>query len=143
MDELVPRAAELGAQARAHDLNFTVDAEEADRLELSLDVIAAVWPIPRWRLGRFRPRHPGLPEARAAVIDWVAELARRLDRRLMVRLVKGAYWDTEVKRAQERGLDGYPVFTRKPATDLCFSPARAGCWRPAAHLSRSSPPITR
>src|SRR5262249_62225775 len=56
----------------------------------------------------------------AAVIDWTVEVAKALDRRLMVRLVKGAYWDTEVKRAQERGLSDYPVFTRKAMTDLCY-----------------------
>ena len=108
------------AHAKRHDLNFTVDAEEADRLELSLDVIArgAGRSVAR-RLGRLRARGAGLSEARRRG----DRLARRhrphaLDRRLMVRLVKGAYWDTEVKRAQERGLADYPVFTRKAMTDL-------------------------
>ena len=67
-----------------------------------------------------RARGPGLQKRAGAVIDWVAELARALDRRMTVRLVKGAYWDTEVKRAQERGLDDYPVFTRKSMTDLNY-----------------------
>src|SRR5712675_883953 len=119
--ELVPRVLELARKARAHDLNFTVDAEEADRLELSLEVIAVVLADPSlagWEgfglaVQTYQKRAP-------AVIDWLAELAAARGRRLMVRLVKGAYWDTEVKRAQERGLPDYPVFTRKAMTDLCY-----------------------
>ncbi len=120
--ELVPRLLELARLARDFDLNFTVDAEEADRLELSLEVIAAVLADPSlhtWEgfglaVQAYQKRAP-------AVIDWLAETGHSLGRRLMVRLVKGAYWDTEVKRAQERGLADYPVFTRKPMTDLCFA----------------------
>src|SRR6202035_2471915 len=103
------------------DLNFTVDAEEADRLELSLDVIGAVAADPSlagW--DGFGLAVQAYQKRALAVIDWVAALAEALDRRFMVRLVKGAYWDTEVKRAQERGLADYPVFTRKPMTDLCY-----------------------
>ena len=119
--ELAPRVLELARRARAHDLNFTVDAEEADRLELSLDVIAAVLPDPslaRWdgfglAVQAYQKRAP-------LVIAWVHRLAQALDRRVMVRLVKGAYWDTEIERAQERGLPDYPVFTRKAMTDLCY-----------------------
>jgi RHH-type proline utilization regulon transcriptional repressor/proline dehydrogenase/delta 1-pyrroline-5-carboxylate dehydrogenase len=98
-----------------------VDAEEADRLELSLDVFARVLTEPSlagW--GGVRARGAGLPKTRLNVIDWLAEAAAASDRRLMVRLVKGAYWDTEIKRAQERGLADFPVFTRKPATDLSY-----------------------
>jgi RHH-type proline utilization regulon transcriptional repressor/proline dehydrogenase/delta 1-pyrroline-5-carboxylate dehydrogenase len=119
--ELVPVVTTLARQARAHDLNFTIDAEEADRLELSLEVIAAVLADPElagW--DGFGLAIQAYQKRAGAVIDWIAELATRLDRRLMVRLVKGAYWDTEVKRAQERGLDDYPVFTRKPMTDLSY-----------------------
>jgi len=121
MRELVPRLSELAQQARAFDLNFTVDAEEADRLELSLDVIAATLgatALAGWSgLGLAIQAY----QKRASeVIDYIDTLARRHDRRLMVRLVKGAYWDTEIKRAQERGLDGYPVFTRKAMTDLNY-----------------------
>ena len=121
MAELVPRLIDLARQAKAHDLNFTVDAEEADRLELSLDVISAAVRDPLlagWHgLGLAIQAY----QKRAAdVIDYVDGLARSLDRRMMVRLVKGAYWDTEIKRAQERGLDGYPVFTRKAMTDLNY-----------------------
>jgi RHH-type transcriptional regulator, proline utilization regulon repressor / proline dehydrogenase / delta 1-pyrroline-5-carboxylate dehydrogenase len=121
MAELVPRLAQLARQAKAYDLNFTVDAEEADRLELSLDVIAAVlgdsslagWDGFGFAIQAYQKRA-------ADVIDYVDGLARAYNRRLMVRLVKGAYWDTEIKRAQERGLDGYPVFTRKAMTDLNY-----------------------
>ncbi len=120
--ELVPRVLELARRARARDINFTVDAEEADRLELTLEVIAAVlgdsslrgWDGFGVAVQAYQKRAP-------AVIDWLGETARALGRRLMVRLVKGAYWDTEVKRAQERGLSDYPVFTRKPMTDLCYA----------------------
>ncbi len=121
MAELVPVVAGLARQARTFDLNFTVDAEEADRLELSLDVVAAVLADPAlagW--DGFGLAVQAYQKRAAAVIDWVADLAARLDRRLMVRLVKGAYWDTEIKRAQERGLDDYPVFSRKPMTDLSY-----------------------
>src|SRR5215510_5217553 len=120
--ELVPRALELARKARDLDLNFTVDAEEADRLELTLDVIAAMladaslrgWDGFGLAVQAYQKRAP-------AVIDWLDEAARRLRCRLTVRLVKGAYWDTEIKRAEERGLSDYPVFTRKAMTDVCYA----------------------
>ncbi len=121
MAELVPRVIGLARAARAHDLNFTVDAEEQDRLELSLDVIGAVAADPGlagW--DGFGLAVQAYGKRALAVLEWVADLASRLDRRFMVRLVKGAYWDTEIKRAQERGLANYPVFTRKAATDLVY-----------------------
>jgi RHH-type transcriptional regulator, proline utilization regulon repressor / proline dehydrogenase / delta 1-pyrroline-5-carboxylate dehydrogenase len=121
LGELVPRVAELARAARGHALNFTVDAEEQDRLELSLDVIAAVASDPElagW--DGFGLAVQAYGKRALPVLDWVVALAERLDRRFMVRLVKGAYWDTEIKRAQERGLDSYPVFTRKAATDLSY-----------------------
>ncbi len=121
MRELVPVVIDLARKAKGYDLNFTVDAEEADRLELSLDVVAAVLADPAlagW--DGFGLAIQAYQKRAAAVIDWVDGLAASLGRRLMVRLVKGAYWDTEVKRAQERGLDGYPVFTRKAMTDLNY-----------------------
>ena len=119
--EAAPRLLELARLAKAHDLLFTVDAEEADRLELSLEVVAAVLSDPSlhdWdgfglAVQAYQKRAP-------AVIDWIEESAAALGRRLTVRLVKGAYWDTEIKRAQERGLADYPVFTRKAMTDLCY-----------------------
>jgi len=120
--ELTPRVIELARQAKSYDLNFTVDAEEADRLELSLEVIEAVLADPSlagW--DGFGLAMQAYQKRALAVVDHVAALAERYDRRMMVRLVKGAYWDTEVKRAQERGLPDYPVFTRKAMTDLNFT----------------------
>jgi len=119
--EVTPQLLELARLAKAHDLLFTVDAEEADRLELSLEVVAAVLCDPSLRnwdgfglaVQAYQKRAP-------AVIDWIEATAAALGRRLAVRLVKGAYWDTEIKRAQERGLPDYPVFTRKAMTDLCY-----------------------
>ena len=124
MRELVPITAQLARAARAYDLNFTIDAEEQDRLELSLAVIAEVASDPAlagW--DGFGLAIQAYGKRALAVIDWVADLATQMNRRFMVRLVKGAYWDTEVKRAQERGLSGYPVWTRKPATDLVYMAA--------------------
>ena len=119
--ELVPRLIDLARQAKTYDLNFTVDAEEADRLELSLDVIAATLSdasLAGWN--GFGLAIQAYQKRAGEVIDFVETLARSLDRRMMVRLVKGAYWDTEIKRAQERGLIRYPVFTRKAMTDLNY-----------------------
>jgi RHH-type proline utilization regulon transcriptional repressor/proline dehydrogenase/delta 1-pyrroline-5-carboxylate dehydrogenase len=121
MRELLPALIELAADARAAGIGFTVDAEEADRLEMSLDLVEALALAPElagWdglglAVQAYQKRAP-------AVIDWLADLAGRARRRLMVRLVKGAYWDSEIKHAQERGLDTYPVFTRKIATDVCY-----------------------
>ena len=121
MAELVPLALDLAQRAKAHGLNFTIDAEEADRLELSLDVIGAVFADPSldgW--AGFGLAVQTYQKRAEAVIEHIDDLARTHDRRMTVRLVKGAYWDTEVKRAQERGLDGYPVFTRKAMTDLNY-----------------------
>jgi RHH-type proline utilization regulon transcriptional repressor/proline dehydrogenase/delta 1-pyrroline-5-carboxylate dehydrogenase len=121
MAELVPLLAELARRAKGFDLNFTVDAEEADRLELSLDVIAATLgerSLAGW--DGFGLAIQAYQKRAAEVIRYVDQLAQAHQRRLMVRLVKGAYWDTEIKRAQERGLDGYPVFTRKAMTDLNY-----------------------
>jgi RHH-type proline utilization regulon transcriptional repressor/proline dehydrogenase/delta 1-pyrroline-5-carboxylate dehydrogenase len=121
MAELVPLLIGLARQAKGYDLNFTVDAEEADRLEISLDVIAAVLSDPSLKgWDGFGLAIQAYQKRAEAVIDHVADLTRGLNRRMMVRLVKGAYWDTEIKRAQERGLDDYPVFTRKAMTDLNY-----------------------
>jgi RHH-type proline utilization regulon transcriptional repressor/proline dehydrogenase/delta 1-pyrroline-5-carboxylate dehydrogenase len=121
MDELVERALALALMARGANMGFNIDAEEADRLDLSLDVIEAMLADPRlagWDgfgvvVQAYGPRA-------TFVIDWLAALAEKLDRRLMVRLVKGAYWDAEVKRAQVLGLDGFEVFTSKAATDVSY-----------------------
>ena len=121
MRELLPSLLALAAEARAAGIGFTIDAEEADRLELSLDLIEHLALAPKlagWdglglALQAYQKR--ALP-----LVDWLADLAARARRRLMVRLVKGAYWDSEIKRAQERGFDTYPVFTRKGATDVSY-----------------------
>ncbi len=121
MAELVPNVRALARAACVRGLNFTIDAEEADRLELSLDVIAEVAAdkqLAGW--DGFGLAVQAYGKRAAETIDWVGQLATALDRRFMVRLVKGAYWDTEVKRAQERGLADYPVFTRKAMTDLSY-----------------------
>ena len=121
LDEMVPRLVELAKAAKAVDIGFTIDAEEADRLDISLDVIEAVSGDPSLK------GWDGLGLAIQAyqkrclpLVDWLADLARKHRRRLMVRLVKGAYWDSEIKVSQERGLAGYPVFTRKATTDVSY-----------------------
>jgi RHH-type proline utilization regulon transcriptional repressor/proline dehydrogenase/delta 1-pyrroline-5-carboxylate dehydrogenase len=119
--ELAPRLLELARLAKAHDLVLTVDAEEADRLELSLDVFARTLADPSLKgWDGFGLAVQAYQKRALAVIDHVAALARSYDRRLAVRLVKGAYWDSEIKRAQERGLADYPVFTRKAMTDINY-----------------------
>jgi RHH-type proline utilization regulon transcriptional repressor/proline dehydrogenase/delta 1-pyrroline-5-carboxylate dehydrogenase len=121
MDEIVLRLKGLAMAAKRVDIGFTVDAEEADRLDLSLDLIEAVSGDPDlvgW--GGFGLAIQGYQKRCTHLIDWLAGMARRHKRRLMVRLVKGAYWDSEIKWSQERGLPGYPVFTRKLSTDVSY-----------------------
>ncbi len=121
MTELVPRVKALAGLARAAGLGFNIDAEEADRLALSCEVIEAVLSDPSlagW--DGFGVVVQAYGRRAGAVIDWLHGLASRLDRRIMVRLVKGAYWDAEVKRAQVMGLPSFPVFTRKQATDASY-----------------------
>jgi RHH-type proline utilization regulon transcriptional repressor/proline dehydrogenase/delta 1-pyrroline-5-carboxylate dehydrogenase len=121
MDELVPRTLQLAQQAKAANMSLNIDAEEADRLDLSLDVIKAVLSDPSlagW--DGFGIVVQAYGTRAAPVLDWIYTLAQELDRKLMVRLVKGAYWDTEVKRAQVEGLRTFPVFTRKAATDVSY-----------------------
>ena len=121
LSELLPRVATLAALAREYRIGFNIDAEEAGRLELSLDIFEALAGDPAladWDgLGFVVQAY----QRRARdVIDWLIALARQKQRRLMVRLVKGAYWDTEIKRAQVDGLADYPVFTRKVHTDVSY-----------------------
>ena len=130
--ELLPRLEQLAAAAAARNVGLTLDAEESERLELTLDLYEAI-----------ARQHPvGLAvqayQKRAlGVCDWLAALGRSLKRRLPVRLVKGAYWDGEIKRAQQLGMPDYPVFTRKAATDLSYVAcarillANPGCIYPA------------
>ena len=121
MAELGPRVLELAKLARMQGIGYTIDAEEADRLELSLELIERVYSdnaLNGWEglglaIQAYQKRTP-------ATIDWLIALARRVGRRIPVRLVKGAYWDSEIKRAQVDGHAGYPVFTRKPNTDVSY-----------------------
>ncbi len=121
MAELRPRLKGLMQLARQYDIGLNIDAEEADRLELSLDLLESLaadpdlagWDGLGFVVQAYQKRGPG-------VIDWLIDLARRTRRRLMIRLVKGAYWDTEIKRAQVDGMTDYPVFTRKVHSDLSY-----------------------
>ncbi|MEH3147437.1 MAG: trifunctional transcriptional regulator/proline dehydrogenase/L-glutamate gamma-semialdehyde dehydrogenase [Methylobacterium frigidaeris] len=121
MGELLPRVAHLCRLARGCGIGLNIDAEEADRLELSLDILEALsldpaladWDGLGFVIQAYGRRCP-------FVIDWLIDLARRSGRRLMVRLVKGAYWDSEIKRAQVDGMDDFPVFTRKVHTDVSY-----------------------
>jgi RHH-type proline utilization regulon transcriptional repressor/proline dehydrogenase/delta 1-pyrroline-5-carboxylate dehydrogenase len=120
---LVPIVRELAMAASAADIHFTIDAEEAERLELSLDVIEAMVADDALFAGGWEGFGLALQayQKRAVPLcDWVAALARRHNRRLMVRLVKGAYWDSEIKLTQVGGYADYPVFTRKVATDVSY-----------------------
>src|SRR5579884_1356178 len=119
--ELTPRLLALAAHAKAAGIGFTIDAEEADRLALSLDLVEALALAPQLRgWDGFGLAVQAYQKRALPLLDWLADLGGRGGRRLMVRLVKGAYWDAEIKRAQERGVDGYPVYTRKVATDVSY-----------------------
>ncbi|MCP4327135.1 MAG: bifunctional proline dehydrogenase/L-glutamate gamma-semialdehyde dehydrogenase PutA [Alphaproteobacteria bacterium] len=121
MSNVLGRLKALAIKAKQGRIGLTVDAEEADRLEPSLDIIEALAADPElagWN--GFGLALQTYQKRAFHVVDWLADLGRRSDRRFMVRLVKGAYWDTEIKRAQEAGEDGYPVFTRKASTDLSY-----------------------
>ena len=119
--ELYPVLRDLAIRSRRHDIGLNIDAEEADRLEISLDLLErlcfepelAGWNGIGFVVQAYQKRCP-------FVIDALVDLARRSGHRLMVRLVKGAYWDSEIKRAQVDGLEGYPVYTRKAYTDVAY-----------------------
>ena len=121
MAELLPQVKRLAALARGYDIGFNIDAEEADRLELSLDLLESLaldpelagWDGLGFVVQAYGKRCP-------FVIDWIVDLAQRSGHRIMVRLVKGAYWDAEIKRAQVDGLAGFPVYTRKLHTDVAY-----------------------
>jgi RHH-type proline utilization regulon transcriptional repressor/proline dehydrogenase/delta 1-pyrroline-5-carboxylate dehydrogenase len=120
---ILPVVRALALQASKADVHFTIDAEEADRLELSLDIFAALLAddalfANNW--GGFGLAIQAYQKRAVPLCQWVADAARAHGRKLMVRLVKGAYWDTEIKAAQVAGLPDYPVFTRKVATDVSF-----------------------
>ena len=121
LKELGGRVRELAIQAKAANMGFNIDAEEANRLDLSLDLIEGLMRDPAlagW--DGFGVVVQAYQRRASFVLDWLAALSRETDRRIMVRLVKGAYWDSEIKRAQVMGLETYPVFTRKVLTDLSY-----------------------
>ncbi len=119
--ELLPRLKALCVQAKGYDIGLNIDAEEADRLDISLDLLEALalddalvgWAGLGFVVQAYQKRAP-------AVLDFIIDLARRSGQRMMLRLVKGAYWDAEIKRAQIDGLAGYPVYTRKVYTDVSY-----------------------
>jgi len=118
---LIERLKALAVQAKAYNIGLTVDAEEAERLDISLDIIEAVFADPMLKdWNGFGLAVQSYQKRAPFVIDWLVDLARKHQRRWMVRLIKGAYWDAEIKNAQVKGLEGYPVFTRKAATDVSF-----------------------
>ena len=119
--EMLPRLRSLALLARNYNVGLNIDAEESERLDLSLDLLEALCLDPAlsgWNgigfvVQAYQKRAP-------FVLDWIIDLAGRTGHRLMVRLVKGAYWDSEIKRAQVDGLEGFPVFTRKLHTDVSY-----------------------
>jgi RHH-type proline utilization regulon transcriptional repressor/proline dehydrogenase/delta 1-pyrroline-5-carboxylate dehydrogenase len=121
MAELAPRVQALAVLARGYDIGLNIDAEESERLDLSLDLLEGLcfapalagWDGIGFVVQAYQKRAP-------FVLDWVIDLGRRSGHRLMIRLVKGAYWDSEIKRAQIDGLEGFPVFTRKIHTDVSY-----------------------
>lgn len=121
LTDVVEKLRQLILQAKYYDIGLTVDAEEADRLDLSLDVLEAVFTdkaLDGWEgMGLAIQAY----QKRAfPLIDWLADLSRKQGRRWMLRLVKGAYWDSEIKESQVKGFEGYPVFTRKTNTDVSY-----------------------
>ncbi len=121
LEEIPQKLKQLCMQAKQYDIGLTVDAEEADRLDLSLDIIEKVFSddeLADW--SGFGLAVQSYQKRALYVIDWLKNLTEKTGRKLMVRLVKGAYWDTEIKNAQKDGLEHYPVFTRKSSTDVSY-----------------------
>lgn len=121
MEELPPKLLTLARMAKNYGIALTVDAEESERLEISLDVMEQVFldsSLEGWN--GFGLAVQSYQKRAFYVLDWVAALARSKKRRIMVRLIKGAYWDSEIKKTQMQGLAEYPVFTRKVFTDVSF-----------------------
>ncbi|STX42111.1 bifunctional PutA protein [Legionella donaldsonii] len=121
MDELSPKLLALAQLAKQYDIALTIDAEESERLDLSLDVIERVFSddsLYGWH--GFGMAVQSYQKRAFYLLDWVAALARSNQRRMMVRLIKGAYWDSEIKKTQMQGFSEYPVFTRKVFTDVSF-----------------------
>ncbi len=121
MDEIVPKLKALCLQAKDYNIGLTVDAEESERLDISLDIIESVFTdtdLGDWQ--GFGIALQAYQKRALFVVDWLRELTLRTNRRMMVRLVKGAYWDTEIKNAQKDGMSHFPVFTRKSSTDVSY-----------------------
>ncbi|MBT0585382.1 bifunctional proline dehydrogenase/L-glutamate gamma-semialdehyde dehydrogenase PutA [Alteromonas oceanisediminis] len=121
LKEIPPKLLSLCLLAKEYDINLTVDAEESERLDISLDIIEAVFRDPQlgdW--SGFGLAVQSYQKRAIHVIEWLRALTVEEGRSLMVRLVKGAYWDTEIKASQQGGLDDYPVFTRKSSTDVSY-----------------------
>ncbi|WP_144391826.1 bifunctional proline dehydrogenase/L-glutamate gamma-semialdehyde dehydrogenase PutA [Pleionea sediminis] len=121
MNEIPPKLKALCMLAKQYNIGLTVDAEESERLDISLDIIEAVFTdddLGDWT--GFGLAVQAYQKRSLYVIDWLKELTDKTGRKMMVRLVKGAYWDTEIKNTQMAGLDGFPVFTRKSSTDVCY-----------------------
>ena len=121
MNEIVPKLKALCLQAKSYNIGLTVDAEESERLDISLDIIETVFTdneLGEWQ--GFGIALQAYQKRALFVVDWLRDLTLRTNRRMMVRLVKGAYWDTEIKNAQKDGMSHFPVFTRKSSTDVSY-----------------------
>ncbi|GAA5134408.1 bifunctional proline dehydrogenase/L-glutamate gamma-semialdehyde dehydrogenase PutA [Thalassotalea piscium] len=121
MAEIVPKLKALCLQAKSYNIGLTVDAEESERLDISLDIIEAVFSdneLAGW--DGFGIALQAYQKRALWVVEWLRELTLRVDRKMMVRLVKGAYWDTEIKNTQKDGHQHFPVFTRKSSTDVSY-----------------------
>ncbi|MEW6990260.1 bifunctional proline dehydrogenase/L-glutamate gamma-semialdehyde dehydrogenase PutA [Colwelliaceae bacterium 6441] len=121
MAEIVPKLKALCLQAKSYNIGLTVDAEESERLDISLDIIEAVFSdndLAQWN--GFGIALQAYQKRALWVVEWLRELTVRVNRKMMVRLVKGAYWDTEIKNAQKDGHKHFPVFTRKSSTDVSY-----------------------
>ncbi len=120
-NELIPRLKKLALAAQKKDISLMIDAEEADRLEISMDVIKTIFSDPElagWE--GFGMVVQAYQKRAIFVIDWIAELTQKVGKSMIVRLVKGAYWDTEIKETQTEGYEDFPVFTRKHSSDVCY-----------------------
>lgn len=135
MNELLPKLKELFVLAKGYNIGLNIDAEEANRLELSLDLMQELVSDPDlagfngigFVVQAYQKRCP-------YVIDYLIDLARQNKQKLMIRLVKGAYWDSEIKWAQVDGMDGYPVYTQKIHTDISYLACAKTIVCPRCHL---------
>ncbi len=121
MDELVPKVKELSLLAKSYNIGLTIDAEESERLDISLDIVETVFSdnaLAGW--DGFGLAVQAYQKRAIFVIEWLRSLTLRVNRKMMVRLVKGAYWDSEIKNAQKEGMSHFPVFTRKSSTDVSY-----------------------